>query len=769
MASMNSIRDTFFEECEELLEALAEGLASMEDGAHDSETLNAVFRAVHSIKGGAGAFALDALVAFAHRFETVLDGIRSDRIELTPEVMHTLLRSADHLADQVEAAREERAIDPEATAGFLANLDAVLGEDAPASPGPGDEDPCFGFAAVSLDFGPIGEDAGPIDLPDLGLPDPAPEAAAEAAPGVPYVIRFQPAPALFANGHDPALLFSALADLGQMEVTLDVSGLPDWVAFDPAGAYLSWTIRLTTAEPETVLHEAFEFVEGLCTLDIAPEGEGVGHLMAAPEAAVAPPPEAAPETTPEPMATAPMAAPAAPSVAVAPAAPVAAPVAAPAAPVAAETVAEPPAAQRRREARPEAEDSSSGGPKPTLRVDLDRVDRLINAVGELIINQAMIEQSVLDLSLNSDAEVITHVEDYRLLARDLQEAVMAIRAQPVKPLFQRMSRIVREAAEATGKQARLVTVGEGTEVDKTVIERLADPLTHMIRNAVDHGLEPQAARLASGKDPEGTIRLSAAHRSGSVIITVRDDGAGLNRPKIREKAISKGLISAEADLTDTEIDNLLFMAGFSTADKVSNLSGRGVGLDVVRNAVQALGGRVSIASTPGEGTEFTISLPLTLAVMDGMVISVAGQTMVIPVASVIETIRPGDGDLHTIGTHEKLLAIRGRFLPMIDVASCLGLAPRDTDEAPLLLLVETDSQSQCALVVDAVMDQRQVVIKGLESNYGAIPGVSAATVLGDGQIALILDAEALTSNRMPCDMSFGRPALSSAGASHASL
>ncbi|MBP9182679.1 MAG: chemotaxis protein CheA [Fuscovulum sp.] len=719
MASLNSIRDTFFEECEELLEALAEGLALMAEGEHDGETVNAVFRAVHSIKGGAGAFALNALVAFAHRFETVLDGLRSDRIELTAEVMHTLLRSADHLADQVEAARDGTDIDPEATAGFLANLDALLGEPAPAEPS-ADDDPCFGFAAMPMDFS--AELPGLADLPDLAAPEAAPT-------GTAYVIRFRPHASLYANGHDPALIFSALADLGPLETTLDTGGLPDWAAFDPAGSYLGWTIRLTSTEPETVLHEVFEFVEGHCMLEILPEAPAGLAADPAPTdpapAALAeaiPPASALPDPQPEPVA--------APS-------------------ALAEPAPRPAEPRPRREPRTAEEDGGNGGPKPTLRVDLERVDRLINAVGELIINQAMIEQSLSIHHLPPDAEVITHVEDYRLLARDIQEAVMAIRAQPVKPLFQRMSRIVREAADATGKQARLVTAGEATEVDKTVIERLADPLTHMIRNAVDHGLESRDRRLAAGKDPEGTIRLSAAHRSGSVIITVRDDGAGLNRAKIREKAVTKGLIPAEAELTEAEIDNLLFMPGFSTADQVSNLSGRGVGLDVVKNAVTALGGRVSIASTPGEGTEFTISLPLTLAVMDGMVISVAGQTMVVPITSVIETIRPGPADLHNLGTSEQLLSIRGRFIPMIDVASSLGFPERDNDQAPLLLLVETENQTQCALVVDAVHDQRQVVIKGLESNYGAIPGVSAATVLGDGQIALILDADALTSNRPP--------------------
>ena len=719
MAAMNSIRDTFFEECEELLEALAEGLSLMADGAHDAETVNAVFRAVHSIKGGAGAFALNSLVAFAHRFETVLDGIRADRIVLTAEVMHVLQRSADHLADQVEAARDGTLADPAATAGFLSNLNILLGG-PPAAETAADADPCFGFAALPLEFS--------LDLPDGGAEVIAADdlAASPASPGcTAYQIRFRPHEGLYANGHDPALILTALADLGQMQVTLDLSALPDWTAFDPAGSYLAWTLRLTTAEPETVLHEMFEFVEGLCDLEITPlAAQCMAGTIAAPATLMPGIALASPlhVTSPQPSDES-------------------------------DAVPLPPdgriiAPQVRRETRAAEDESSEGrGPKPTLRVDLERVDRLINAVGELIINQAMIEQSISILSLPADSEVITHVEDYRLLARDIQEAVMAIRAQPVKPLFQRMSRIVREAAEATGKQARLITAGETTEVDKTVIERLADPLTHMIRNAVDHGLESRDIRLAAGKDPEGTIRLSAAHRSGSVLITLSDDGAGLNRARIRDKAITRSLIPAEAELTEAEIDNLLFMPGFSTADTVSNLSGRGVGLDVVKNAVAALGGRVSIASIPGEGTEFTISLPLTLAVMDGMVISVSGQTMVVPITSVIETIRPGREDLHRLGTSEHLLSIRGRFIPMIDVASSLGFAGRDASEPPLLLLVETENQSQCALMVDAVHDQRQVVIKGLESNYGAIPGVSAATVLGDGQIALILDADALASNR----------------------
>jgi two-component system chemotaxis sensor kinase CheA len=682
MAPQSSIRDTFFEECEDLLEALSEGLAAMAGGARDTETVNAVFRAVHSVKGGAGAFALTELVAFAHRFETVLDAIRSGTLDVTAEVMHTMQRSADHLADLVEAARNEDVLAPDVSEAFLANLDLCPGtEPEPFDTG----DTPFDFAAIPLDFG---DDAAP------------------AAPGG-YVIRFRPKPRLYQNGHDPSLLIEALHALGSCEVVLDLSALPDWEGPDAMAPGLGWTLRLATQESETVLHGIFDFVEGLCELDISPFD-------------VAPEPE-----DPLPLVAAPLVP--APGFGAPPPAASAAP---------------------KQDPAPGGDAAEGRGPKPTLRVDLDRVDRLINSVGELIINQAMIAQRLQDMALASDEDVSLHVEDYRLLARDIQEAVMAIRAQPVKPLFQRMSRILREAAEATGKSARLLTFGENTEVDKTVIERLADPLTHMIRNAVDHGLEGPDARRAAGKDGTGTIRLGAAHRSGSVIITIRDDGAGLNRPRILDIARRKGLVAPETDLADAEIDGLLFLPGFSTASSVSNLSGRGVGLDVVRNAVAALGGRISIASVPGQGTEFTISLPLTLAVMDGMVVSVAGHTMVVPITSILETIRPAPGDLHRVGTDDSLLSIRGRFIPTVDVARSLGFTdPSARAEFPLLLLVEGENQSQCALVVDAVHDQRQVVIKGLDSNYGQVPGVSAATVLGDGQIALILDPDAIAAHR----------------------
>ncbi|PYG28377.1 chemotaxis protein CheA [Pelagimonas varians] len=711
--SMNSIRDTFFEECEELLEALVEGLSHMEEASDDMEVINAVFRSVHSIKGGAGAFALDRLVNFAHAFETVMDKVRDRELAVDEKLMALFHRSGDQLSDLVASARDGTDLDPTAEDSIVKELESYLGPEAKAEE--------FSFSAVTLDF----DGGAPIDLPDLDLAD---EASDDQQPKENlFEVHFRPERALYENGHEPLLLFDALAELGPLTVEADLARLPDFDSFDPNDAVISWNMSLVTPESETTLHEIFEFVEGLCELNISLSSQ----------APCSPKPEALPVETasePEPIAEVASVAEQQPE----PKEPAEISIAAP------DIVLE-----KQPEAQPSALPTAAApketrGPKPTLRVDLDRVDRLINTVGELIINQAMISQRIEELDLPTVAHLTNELEAYKLLARDIQEGVMAIRAQPVKPLFQRMSRIVREASDATHKKAKLVTVGDSTEVDKTVIERLADPLTHMIRNAVDHGLETSAIRQSAGKEPVGTIRLSAAHRSGSVFIEISDDGAGLDRERILAKAIEKNLIAPDVELSEPEIDNLLFLPGFSTAGQVSNLSGRGVGMDVVKNAVQALGGRVSIASTQGKGTTFTIVLPLTLAVMDGFVISVGNQTMVIPISSILETIRPNSKDIHVIGTDSQLVNVRGAYVPIVDVAHSLGLEDAKARETNgILLLVSTEAQDLTALRVSAIHDQRQVVIKSLESNYTAIPGVSAATILGDGKIALILDPEEL--------------------------
>jgi two-component system chemotaxis sensor kinase CheA len=330
------------------------------------------------------------------------------------------------------------------------------------------------------------------------------------------------------------------------------------------------------------------------------------------------------------------------------------------------------------------------------------------------------------------------------LTREIQDSVMAIRAQPVKPLFQRMTRIVREVADATGKSVRLKTEGEATEVDKTVIERLADPLTHMIRNAVDHGLESPEKREAAGKPAEGVVKLTAAHRSGRIVIEVSDDGAGINRARVLDSAIKKGLIAEGTQLTDTETDNLLFLPGFSTAASISNISGRGVGMDVVKRSIQALGGRISITSRPGLGTTFSMSLPLTLAVLDGMVVSVGERTFVVPITAIVETLKPKAADVHGLGSEARVMSIRDSFIPLIDVACELGYGASPTEPTEgVAILVESEDSARHALIVDKILDQRQVVIKSLEANYGQVDGIAAATILGDGRVALILDVDAI--------------------------
>jgi two-component system chemotaxis sensor kinase CheA len=406
--------------------------------------------------------------------------------------------------------------------------------------------------------------------------------------------------------------------------------------------------------------------------------------------------------------------------------------------------------------------NATAAAQPTIRVDLELVDRLIDLVGELVINQAMLAQRVGEIDLTRASNVQLALESLEQLTREIQDSVMAIRAQPVKSVFQRMPRLVRETAASTGKQVRLVTEGEGTEVDKTVIERLSDPITHMLRNAIDHGLETPDVRIAAGKPAEGTVRLSALHRSGRIVIEVSDDGKGINRTRVRELAIERGLISPDLSLTDDEVDNLIFLPGFSTAKEVSDLSGRGVGLDVVKRSIQSLGGRISIASKMGQGSTFTLSLPLTLAVLDGMVVSVGEQTLIAPLAAIVETLKPKKSDLRRLGTG-MLLAVRDAIVPLIDVGVALGWRAEPIEPATgVALLVETEVGGCAALLVDGIQGQRQVVIKSLEQNFQRVESIAAATILGDGRVALILDVDSIVGERRVDAEADGSPRLAMA-------
>lgn len=526
MTATNDIRQTFFQECDELLEALNDGLSEIDDGIEDAsfnlETVNAVFRSVHSIKGGGAAFGLDALVRFSHQFETTLDEMRSARLIPTIDVMKLCHRAADHLSDLVAAAQEEAEVDETAGAELITRMAALV-----ASPGTAPSADLISSES-EFSFEPLG-----LSI-DLTL-EPAPVGYRTIK------VEFSATRQLYANGNDPTFLFRQLSMLGQINVRLDDTDLPSLEDLVWDESYFDWTLTLETEKSLDEVREVFDFVEGLCRLDISEEDDLSEPATRSQPSGV---PDAVLKETTSSLTEE----------------------AVPSQSFGSSTLA----------ADQPKKTGGGGGKKPSVRVDLDLVDRLINIVGELVINQSVLAQCVDDAGLAERTELATSLNEFKNLARDIQEAVMSIRAQSVKPLFQRMARIVREASDIAGKTVRLETIGEATEVDKTVIERLVDPLTHMIRNSVDHGLEGADIRRAAGKPETGCITLSAAHRSGRVIIEISDDGAGINRPKVLEIAKSKGLVPQDAVLTDTEIDKLLFLPGFSTAREVTDLSGRGV-------------------------------------------------------------------------------------------------------------------------------------------------------------------------------------------------
>lgn len=657
---MAEIRASFFVECEELLEALQDGLQALSDGSHDEETIHVVFRAVHSIKGGAGAFGFETLVQFAHEFETALDSIRAGIARTTPGLLDVFFRASDHLSDLVRAYRDD--LDPPKV-----DAEKILRELKVQISHALQEDDASKSVCEAIEIGSsdtlVGEDA--------------------SKHCVEYNIFFAPKPSFFETGNEVSDVINRLAALGEIEVHCDTSDLPTLEQLVPDKTYLSWSLVLMTDVDEADVASQLKFVDGLCRMKISAHGQ-------------------CRETD--------------------------------------SGTAIRPGTDDHRNAR--ATESKS-----VVRVDIDRVERLANLVGELVINQSMLTQSLETAGVSSHSDAMYGLEEFQRLTRDIQDSVMMIRAQSVKSLFQRMARVVREASASVGKNVRLVTMGEATEVDKTVIEQLVEPLTHMIRNAVDHGLEPSDVRRARNKPAHGEIRLSAAHRSGRVLIQISDDGKGIDRDQVLRTAIEKGLVAEDAIMTDADIDALLFLPGFSTAPDVSDLSGRGVGMDVVRTAIHRLGGRITIASEPNAGTTFNISLPLTLAVLDGMVIEVAGETLVVPLNIVSETLTLSDSLLEQIQPGHFVVRVRDGIAPLFDLGAELGYRPpcdEVNDRIAMLLILE--DESQVALLVDEVHDQRQVVIKGLDDNCCRPPGIAAATILGDGQVALILDPSDIVPN-----------------------
>jgi len=755
MSSLDQLKQTFFDECSEALQQIELGLPDIRDGSGSEDTINAVFRGVHSVKGGAGIFGFEDLVRFAHVFETVLDEMRSGKLAATEEIVDTLLQANDVLTDLISMSRSGDSIPPDFGSECRAALQQILaanggGESGDDSPAPADFE--------GIDFVPV----------QVNFDEPEDSGAASGENE--FKIVFRPKPELLKKANEPLYIIRELRKLGTLDLVAELDRLPPLTELEADTPYLGWTGTLRTPASREQVDEVFEFVVGDCELEITQVGAMPSFDMApeAPEAAasswegmvgsvvppdvggdvptmefspsVVPPagPPAAPNAHVEP------AAPSAPAFAETPVAPMTAPpalatpasVSAPAAPDHAEPAAPAP--------RPAAAKAPGTG-ATTTRVELEKIDRVVNMVGELVIAQAMLGQVVHGLPEDVSGRLVQVLEEVTHHTRELKDSVMSMRAQQVNAVFQRMPRLVRELAMKTAKKVKLELAGENTEVDRSIIERLGDPLTHIIRNSVDHGIELPADRAAAGKPEEGTIRLSAEHRGGRIVIEIKDDGAGINSDRVLQKARERGLVSPDAVLSDDEINNLIFLPGFSTAEKISDISGRGVGMDVVRRNIQDVGGRISLKSDRGKGMTIQLALPLTLAVMDGMVIRVGSETYVMPMSAIVECLRPPASDVHALIGTPGMLRLRGNLVPLVQLCELLdiGSSASGADER-VIIITDAGEGARFGIVLDELCGHQQVVVKSIEESYGSVPGIAGATILGNGRVAFILDVEKLS-------------------------
>lgn len=647
----------FFEESLEGLAVMETGLLALENGSADEETLHAIFRAAHSIKGGAGSFGFARISQATHHLETLLDELRSGHRRADAEVLKALYLALDGVRAMITAAQAGGALPETRVQAFEAALKAVLDQGA---------------------SGPVASTPAPV---------------ASASPSRLWHLQFAPSPALLSTGNEPLLLMQALAELGTLEGEVQVPADLHLAELSPDDCRLSWQLRLTTTATQADIREIFAWVEDCCLLTLTPMPAStpltVSTAMGEPEAVAVT--AAVAVTGPAPV----------PEAAVPPALPTA-----------------------------------------SIRVGVDKVDALINLVGELVITQAMLQQASSVLDPAAFERLHAGLAQLERNTRSLQASVLAVRMLPVGTVFSRFPRLVRDLADKLGKKVRLVLDGEGTELDKGMIERITDPLTHLLRNALDHGLETPAERRAAGKPEEGRLRLSARHASGAIVLEIEDDGRGLNRERIVARALERGVIS-QPPATDSEIDQLIFEPGFSTAEAVTDVSGRGVGMDVVRKNVLALGGRIDLGTTPGQGTRITVRLPLTLAILDGMSIAVGDEVFIVPISSVLESLQPTPAQLPPLSGAQRLVKVRERYLPLMRLSERFGL-PGGRDGPGIAVVVEADGR-RLALMVDALVGQQQVVIKSLEQNYQTVPGIAGATILGDGRVALILDVAQLAS------------------------
>ncbi|WP_442808065.1 chemotaxis protein CheA [Trinickia soli] len=714
---------TFFDEADELLAQMEQLLLNLNVGTPDPEDLAAIFRAAHSIKGGAATFGFTALTETTHILESLLDRARNNELTLRKDMIDTFLETKDVLADQLAAYRSSTEPDAAAASAICAKLERlhVEGNGAIAEPAP---------AAATAEPAPVAIDSAAGGTPEHVVQQAVEVAHGAASAGAATSDTNNEGPHLKVTlrgvgEKDQALLIEELGNLGTIAGQVKSGG--DLVVY------------LETDVPSDDITAVCCFVIDESQILI---GRGTAPAGIAPGAEV---PFASVS-----QASAPAAAPAAP-VAAAPVASVTAGATSSAATpeLKAEPKAEPPKAvaaaatasgAEDKKARPAA--AAAAGEGSSIRVGVEKVDQLINLVGELVITQAMLAETTSTFDPALHDRLFNGMAQLERNARDLQETVMSIRMMPMDYVFSRFPRLVRDLAAKLGKEVELVTFGQATELDKSLIERIIDPLTHLVRNSLDHGIETVEARRAAGKDGAGQLVLSAAHHGGNIVIEVSDDGAGLRRDKILAKAMKQGMQVSES-MSDEEVWNLIFMPGFSTAEQVTDVSGRGVGMDVVKRNIQSMGGHVEITSHAGKGTTTRIVLPLTLAILDGMSVKVGNEIFILPLNFVMESLQPVAEDIYTVAGGERVVRVRGEYLPLVALHEVFSVEGARTEPTQGIVTIMQTEGRRFAMLIDELVGQQQVVVKNLETNYRKVRGISAATILGDGSVALIVDVAAL--------------------------
>ncbi|WP_261523470.1 chemotaxis protein CheA [Burkholderia multivorans] len=722
---------TFFDEADELLAQMEQLLLNLDVGSPDAEDLAAIFRAAHSIKGGAATFGFSALTDTTHILESLLDRARNHELTLTKEMVDAFLETKDVLSDQLADYRASAEPDAAAAAAICAKLERLQADSggaaasvaAPAAvavAAPAPASPAVASAAAAGQRAPdhVVEQAVAAAHPSAaGAPAPQADAAADGdGPHLKITLTG-------VDAKDQALLVEELGNLGRIVGRTEVGD--------------ALTLWLESDVPSDDIVAVCCFVIDESQIRIARGAAPAATQPAAAAPVVAEPPPAAPAAASAATAAAPAPAPAASTTSAAAAAASAAHAESPAPSAAAQ----PAAHHDDKRARPAAA-AAAGAEGSSIRVGVEKVDQLINLVGELVITQAMLAEtaSAFDPALHD--RLFNGMAQLERNARDLQEAVMSIRMMPMDYVFSRFPRLVRDLAGKLGKQVELVTFGQATELDKSLIERIIDPLTHLVRNSLDHGIETVDKRIAAGKDAVGQLVLSAAHHGGNIVIEVSDDGAGLNRERILAKAAKQGMQIPE-NISDDEVWQLIFAPGFSTAETVTDVSGRGVGMDVVKRNIQSMGGHVEISSQAGRGTTTRIVLPLTLAILDGMSVKVGSEIFILPLNFVMESLQPSNDDIYTVGNGERVVRVRGEYLPLVALHEVFSVEGARTDPTQgIVTIMETEGR-RFAMLIDELVGQQQVVVKNLETNYRKVHGISAATILGDGSVALIVDVAAL--------------------------